>query len=192
MGDCKTNHRDQHLVEMQSRGLIHSHVVDWHFNDIDFTAVSLLPTVNETNMDLSMFPSVFDPSVQMERTASYYVSRYVRNRTVVDWCNFWCVWYTCTRVHRPFTSTVQERGREFRKEGKGCIHVHVILFVLQYMYRYMYVCMYGYFVLCHVLLDWAPSKSYPTTVVRVRSIMPNIFEWNSMQGDSMRCILTEL
>ena len=160
MGDCKTNHRDQHLVEMQSRGLIHSHVVDWHFNDIDFTAVSLLPTVNETNMDLSMFPSVFDPSVQMERTASYYVSRYVRNRTVVDWCNFWCVWYTCTRVHRPFTSTVQERGREFRKEGKGCIHVHVILFVLQYMYRYMYVCMYGYFVLCHVLLDWAPSKSY--------------------------------
>ena len=157
MGDCKTNHRDQHLVEMQSRGLIHSHVVDWHFNDIDFTAVSLLPTVNETNMDLSMFPSVFDPSVQMERTASYYVSRYVRNRTVVDWCNFWCVWYTCTRVHRPFTSTVQERGREFRQGREGMYNsfcptctVHV----------YMYVCMYGYFVLCHVLLDWAPSKSY--------------------------------
>ena len=40
------------------------------FNDIDFTAMSLLPTVNETNMNLSMFPSVFD------RSASYYVSRY--------------------------------------------------------------------------------------------------------------------
>ena len=56
MGDCKTNHREHH-----------SHV---DFNDIGFTAMSLLPTVNETNMNLSMFPSVFD------RSASYYVSRY--------------------------------------------------------------------------------------------------------------------
>ena len=140
MGDCKTNHRDQHLVEMQSRGLIHSHVVDWHFNDIDFTAVSLLPTVNETNMDLSMFPSVFDPSVQMERTASYYVSRYVRNRTVVDWCNFWCVWYTCTctctRVHRPFTSYCTRKRKRVPKGREGMynsfcptVHVHTCMYV---------------------------------------------------------------
>ena len=77
MGDSKTNHRDQQPLvgtplrrilhsqicrrDMTSRRILHSH--------IDFTA----------GMGLSMFPSVFPSVPRMERSASFYVSRYGRN-----------------------------------------------------------------------------------------------------------------